>query len=217
MPPSSANSLTAHRAGSHSMISAAIRARSENTAPMSSLVCVTGRFQPVHEQHLELFDTALRDADHLVIAVTNPDPGARRVEPTSEHRHLAESNPFTYFERVWLLRAALDARGLTARTTIVPFDLTRPACWGDYVPLRARQLVRVYSDWEREKAQRLAEAGYPVTVLDGDPAARISASDIRAQLRDGSATWQDLLPEPVAQALVELLAARSPAPRGGHR
>jgi cytidyltransferase-like protein len=189
----------------------------DNTARMSSLACVTGRFQPVHEQHLELFEIALRDADHLIVAVTNPDPEARRAEPTSAHRHLAESNPFTYFERVWLLRAALDARGLTARTTIVPFDLTRPACWTDYVPLRARQLVRVYSDWERDKAKRLAEAGYPVTVLDGDPADRISGSNIRAQMRDGSATWRDLVPESVAQTLVELLADRSTAPSGDHR
>jgi cytidyltransferase-like protein len=184
---------------------------------MSSLACVTGRFQPVHEQHLELFEIALHGADHLVIAVTNPDQVSRRAEPTSAHRHLAESNPFTYFERVWLLRAALDARGLTARTTIVPFDLTRPTCWADYVPLRARQLVRVYSDWERDKANRLADAGYVVTVLEGDPSTRISASNIRAQIRDGSATWHDLVPEPVAATLVELLALRSPGRGGGHR
>jgi nicotinamide-nucleotide adenylyltransferase len=171
---------------------------------MSGLACVTGRFQPVHEQHLELFEIALRDADHLIVAVTNPDAGSRRAEPTSAHRHLPESNPFTFFERAWLLRAALESRGLTTRTTIVPFDLTRPACWPDYVPLRARQVVRVHGDWERDKAQRLADAGYPVTVLEGDPADRISASDIRAQVRDGSATWHDLVPEPVARMLGEL-------------
>ena len=171
---------------------------------MSGLVCVTGRFQPVHEQHLELFGIALRDADHLLVAVTNPDAGSRRAEPTSAHRHLPESNPFTYFERVWLLRAALEACGLSTRTTIVPFDLTRPACWTDYVPLRARHLVRVYGEWERDKARRLADAGYPVTVLEGDPAHRISGSDLRAQVRDGRATWHDLVPEPVARILREL-------------
>jgi cytidyltransferase-like protein len=171
---------------------------------MTGLACVTGRFQPVHEQHLELFEIALRDAEHLVVAVTNPDAGSRHAEPTSAHRHLPESNPFTYFERVGLLRAALEGRGLAARTTIVPFDLTRPACWPEYVPLRARHLVRVYGDWERDKARRLADAGYPVTVLDGDPGRRISASALRAQVRSGTATWHDLVPEPVARLLVEL-------------
>lgn len=178
---------------------------------MSRLACVTGRFQPVHEQHVELFEIALRDADHLVVAITNPDTGSRHQEPASAHRHLAESNPFTYYERARLIQAALNGRGLAARTTIVPFDLTRPGCWPEYVPLHARQLVRAYSSWEREKARRLAAAGYPVTVLDGDPAARISSSDIRARMRQDRATWSHLVPEPVAPMLAELLAARSPA------
>jgi len=71
------------------------------------LVCVTGRFQPVHADHLRLFRAALAGGDRLVVAVTNPDPGACRAEPTSGHRHRADANPFTYFERVGLLAAAL--------------------------------------------------------------------------------------------------------------
>jgi cytidyltransferase-like protein len=182
---------------------------------MSRLACVTGRFQPVHEQHLELFEIALRAADHLIVAVTNPDRAARRPEPTSAHRHRAEANPFTYYERMGLLRAALDARALTPRTTIVPFDLTRPDCWTDYVPRHARQFIRVYSDWERDKAQRLADAGYPITVLDGDPDARISASRIRAQMRDGDTTWRDVVPASILAALDELMSARSTLLPGG--
>jgi cytidyltransferase-like protein len=178
---------------------------------MSHLACVTGRFQPVHQQHLELFEIALRDADHLVVAITNPDAGSRYEEPASAHRHLAESNPFTYFERARLIQAALDGRGLTARTTIVPFDLTRPGYWPEYVPLHARQLVRAYSSWEREKARRLAGAGYPVTVLDGDPAARISSSDIRARMQQDRTAWSHLVPESVASMLAELVSARSRA------
>lgn len=174
------------------------------------LACVTGRFQPVHEQHLELFEIALRDADHLVVAITNPDSGARHEEPTSTHRHLAESNPFTYFERARMLRAALDERGLTDRTMIVPFDLTRPRCWAEYVPPHARHLVRAYTDWEREKARWLAEAGYPVTVLDGDPADKVSSSDIRPRLLGDRSGWEGLVPVAVAPVLAELLAADSP-------
>lgn len=179
---------------------------------MTSLACVTGRFQPVHAQHLELFEIALRDADHLVIAVTNPDAGARHEEPTSTHRHLPGANPFTFFERTQLLWAAVTDRGWAARTTVVPFDLTRPQCWPEYVPLHAHQLVRAYGGWERDKAARLARAGYPVTVLDGDPATRISATDIRARL-DGDG-WEDLVPASVVPPLAELLAARSAAGSG---
>ena len=174
---------------------------------MSRLACVTGRFQPVHDQHLELFAIALRDADHLIVAITNPDHEARHEEPSSAHRHLAEANPFTYFERARLLQAALAAKGWTERTTIVPFDLTRPACWPDYVPPHARHLVRVYSGWERRKADLLRDAGYPVTVIDGDPATKTSATDIRARLREDRAVRSGLVPEGVAPVLAELLTA----------
>jgi nicotinamide-nucleotide adenylyltransferase len=171
---------------------------------MTRLACVTGRFQPVHRQHLELFEIALRDADHLIVAVTNPDAGARRAEESSAHRHLAESNPFTYFERVRMLSAALGHAGLASRSTIVPFDLTRPQCWAEYVPVRARHVVRAYSDWERHKAKMLSDAGYVVTLIDGDPSAKLAASDIRARLGEDPAVWRDLVPEPVAALLTEL-------------
>lgn len=170
---------------------------------MTTLACVTGRFQPVHVQHVELFEIALRAADHLVIAVTNPDHTARHEESTSNHRHTDGANPFGYFERLRLLEAALDGTGLSGRASVVPFDLTRPQVWPEYVPLRARQFVRVYDAWEREKADRLAAAGYEVTVLDGDPETRVSASDIRRALASGDA-WVDRVPPttvPVLRAM----------------
>jgi len=176
---------------------------------VNRLACVTGRFQPVHEQHLELFELALHDAEHLVVAVTNPDVSARHEETTSGHRHLAEANPFTYFERLQLLRAALHGRGLGDRTSVVPFDLTRPATWHEYVPPDARQFVRAYGAWEREKAGRLADAGYEVTVIDGDPRTRLSASDIRACLHRDRTEWQHLVPPAVVPVLAGLLRDRT--------
>lgn len=173
----------------------------------AGLACVTGRFQPVHTQHVELFEIALRDADHLVVAITNPDPGARREEAASAHRHRSSANPFTYFERVRLLAAALGE--LAGRTTIVPFDLTRPEHWAGYVPLHARQVVRAYGDWERHKARLLAGAGYPVTLLDGDPARRVSASEVRARLAGGTG-WESLVPDAVVPVLRALLPSGTP-------
>jgi nicotinamide-nucleotide adenylyltransferase len=168
------------------------------------LACVTGRFQPVHAQHLGLFEAALADCEHVVVAVTNPDSGARRQEEASAHRHTARANPFTYFERAVVLRAALDERGLAGQATIVPFDLTRPELWPEYVPLRAWQFVRVYTDWEEEKARRLVVAGYPVTVLAGDSAHRVSSSDIRAHMWSGD-EWRHLVPAATVPVLRQLL------------
>lgn len=171
---------------------------------LGGLACVTGRFQPVHKQHMELFEVALRDAGHLIVAITNPDAGAVHEEPTSAHRHRRSSNPFTYYERTQLLNAALAGAGLASSTTIVPFDLTRPVHWPEYVPLDARHFVRAYSDWERRKASLLADRGYSVEILEGDQSRRLSASDIRVRLAQGSA-WEDLVPAAVVPLLLTLL------------
>lgn len=174
--------------------------------------CVTGRFQPVHDQHLELIGIALAGCEHVIVAVTNPDTGARHQEATSAHRHTAAANPFTFYERCRLLTAALAGAGWAGRTTVVPFDLTRPALWPEYVPLDARQFVRAYDGWERQKAAALEAGGYAVTVLDGDPAAKRTATAIRALLA-GGAGWREAVPAGVAPVLAELLAAAPMAAR----
>ncbi|MFC5138838.1 adenylyltransferase/cytidyltransferase family protein [Actinomycetospora rhizophila] len=174
-----------------------------------TLAAVTGRFQPVHDQHLELFARALAEHEHLVVAVTNPDSGARHVAATSAHRHTDDANPFTYFERCRLLAAALAGAGMAERATVVPFDLTRPERWPEYVPRGAVQYVRAFSAWEADKAGRLADGGYEVVVVDGDPATKLDAATIRAAFRDGG--WASLVPPatvPVLRALLDERVAR---------
>ena len=175
---------------------------------MTRVVAVTGRFQPPHRQHMELFDRALVSGGRLVVAVTNPDAAARRPDPASVHRHTAEANPFTFYERARLLQAALAERGADGRTTIVPFDLTRPERFAEYVPLEALQLVRAFGEWEHRKARLLRDAGYAVAVLEGDPARRVSASEVRRLLCDGDDAWRDLVPAATVALLEELGAGR---------
>jgi cytidyltransferase-like protein len=173
------------------------------------LACVTGRFQPVHNGHLELFAAAIDGHEQLIVAVTNPDAESRAAEDTAPHRHRDGANPFTFYERYQLLAAALRHLGLSGRAAIVPFDLTRPECWANYVPRSATQFVRVFGPWEQTKAQRLAHAGYEVTTLVGDPAAKLSASQVRAAMRAGTA-WEHHVPGSVAQLLISLLRPDRP-------
>ena len=175
---------------------------------MIPLGCVTGRFQPVHAQHLELFGIALSQCAHVIVAITNPDPEARHEEPTSAHRHTASANPFTYYERVRLIDAAARECGWSGRITIVPFDLTRRAAWTQYVPAHALQFVRAFSDWERHKADTFAQAGYGVRLIVADPAAKISASDIRAGMREAGRDWHARVPASTVELLEEALARR---------
>ena len=173
------------------------------------LVCVTGRFQPVHADHLRLFRTALAAGDRLVVGVTNPDPGTRRAEPSSAHRHRPDANPFTFYERLALLAAALPgALGpAAADVRVVPFDLGRPEHWAHYVPLSAVQYVGVAGPWERDKARRLEAGGYRVVEVPAPPGPRRSATEVRECLRRGDG-WEPLVPPATVPLLRRLLAGQ---------
>lgn len=183
---------------------------SPGAGAQGSLACVTGRFQPVHADHLRLFRVALAASGRLVVGVTNPDPGSLRREPGSDHRHLADANPFTFFERLELLVAALASpEGVgpeaAARVRIVPFDLGRPERWHHYVPLHAVQYVGRHGPWESEKVRRLAAGGYAVVEVDGRAGARRSATAIREAMR-ARAGWEEMVPPAVVEPLRALLA-----------
>lgn len=164
-------------------------------------IAVTGRFQPLHNDHLDLMEHALAMADDLVVGITNPDTRSLVEHPESSHRHTDDANPYTYFERAaWVTEALREAGVPWERVTITPFPLERADLWQSYIPADTVQLIRAYSPWERAKAAAL-EACYPVVVLDGDPAARIAASDIRAMIRTADPAWRELVPAAVARTL----------------
>lgn len=166
------------------------------------LIAFTGRFQPFHRDHLEMVGHALRLADKVVIGITNPDDSKREHHPSSKHRHLAESNPLTYAQRKQLVAAALQAEGVEpSRFDIVRFPLDEVQRWPDLIPLGTPQLVRVFSDWEREKVRRFAAAGYPPVVLEGNPATRLEATKVRQAM---AATGR--VPDDVPAGARELLA-----------
>jgi nicotinamide-nucleotide adenylyltransferase len=151
------------------------------------ITAVVGRFQPVHIQHLELFELASSPSEQLIIGITNPDVHRLSERAESDHRHRQGSNPFTYYERSRMISASLRDIGVAAATvTIVPFDLEDPDSMSQYIPLDAVQFVRVFSAWEEAKASLLSEAGYAVRVVQGDVVSKLSASDIRGRLHTGT-------------------------------
>lgn len=172
-------------------------------------IAVTGRFQPFHIDHLALVLHALSLAEQVLICITNPD--FRSLQPAAEsaHRHLDAANPFTWFERLQFIEAALGHQGVArARYVITPFPLETPATWPAYVPAGTPQLLRIFSDWEREKSRRLHAGNYPVIELQGDPARRVSASDIRASMARGDDAWRELVPAG-AQAMLDAIGTQA--------
>lgn len=159
-----------------------------------------GRFQPFHNGHLAYLRWAHSYGTHLFIGVTNFDRTAIQKESTSNHRHIAFANPFAYWERAAMIQDALLEAGVDpTQFTIVALPIHAPEKWSEFVPTDPNEsihLLRVFSEWEQEKANRLQSVGYQVITEIGSPKL-ISASTIReAILFDKN--YSDLVPPAVA-------------------
>ncbi len=165
---------------------------------------IHGRFQPFHLGHLEYLRGAAERSDEVWVGITNPDP--RRVKPEASDplRHLPESNPYTYAERLLMVEAAAEDLGLDPRAVhVIPFPINEPELWPAYVPDGVTQYLRLFSDWGGTKLERLREGGYEVVILDEGAEKEISGADVRAAIRDGG-DWEQLVPPSVARVLRSL-------------
>jgi cytidyltransferase-like protein len=165
---------------------------------------IHGRFQPFHNGHLEYLKGAGARCEQVFVGITNPDPTRVQPEESDPLRHLPESNPYTYVERLLMVKAAAADAGIAAeRLHVIPFPVNEPELWQAYVPEDVVQFIRLFSDWGDTKLERLREAGYEVVVLDEGAAKEISGADVRAALREDG-DWERLVPPGVARLLRQL-------------
>jgi nicotinamide-nucleotide adenylyltransferase len=165
---------------------------------------IHGRFQPFHNGHLEYLKGAAARCDELFVGITNPDPARIKPEESDPQRHLPDANPYTYAERLLMVKAAArDARLDLARVHVIPFPVNEPELWAAYVPGDVVHFIRLFSDWGGTKLERLREAGFEVVVLDEGAAKEISGADVRAAVREGG-DWERLVPPAVAGVLRSL-------------
>jgi nicotinamide-nucleotide adenylyltransferase len=177
---------------------------------MSSVnVMIHGRYQPFHLGHAEILGTALELSERVCVGITNPDLGSWVSHNASPHRHLPESNPFTYVERLQMVCATAYAMtGNVQKVLVVPFPLDRANVWTSYIPSKTVHLVPVYSDWEAAKVGKLRSAGYDVNVIDRRGETKLSASTVRQLLSVGG-SWEELVPEPVAALVQQFIEDKS--------
>jgi len=172
------------------------------------LAIIHGRFQPFHIGHLEYLRLARERAREIAVGITNPDSALSPPEATDPQRHRPGDNPFTYWERLLMIEAVLDAEGV-APARIVPFPIGVPARLHAYVPAGAVHLLRVFDDWGAAKVERLRDLGYAVEVLDTDAKKGVSGTQVRARMRAGG-DWRSLVPFPVAEVIEALSLERAP-------
>jgi nicotinamide-nucleotide adenylyltransferase len=165
---------------------------------------IHGRFQPFHNGHLEYMRGAAERCEELFVGITNPDPERVKPEASDPMRHLPESNPWTYAERLLMVKAAARDLGLELeRVHVIPFPVNEPELWAAYVPAGVTQYLRLFSDWGGEKLDRLRAAGYEVVVLDEGAEKEVSGAHVREALRSGG-EWERLVPPGVARIIREL-------------
>jgi cytidyltransferase-like protein len=162
---------------------------------------IHGRFQPFHNGHLEYLKGAADRSDEVFVGITNPDRERIKPEASDPLRHLPEANPYTYIERLLMVKAAGADAGIAAdRLHVIPFPVNEPELWRAYVPEGTVQYIRLFSDWGGTKLERLRAAGYEVVVLDEGAEKQLSGADVRAALRYGR-DWEHLVPPGVAAVL----------------
>jgi nicotinamide-nucleotide adenylyltransferase len=161
---------------------------------------IHGRFQPFHNGHLEYLRGAAAQSDEVWVGITNPDPTRVKPEPSDPVRHLPESNPYTYAERLLMVKAASEEIDLDVH--VIPFPVNEPELWHAYVPPDVTQFIRHFSAWGATKIERLRTAGYDVVILDEGAEKELSGADVRAAITDGG-DWQSLVPRGVARVIAE--------------
>ncbi len=161
--------------------------------------CVTGRFQPFHNDHLQLVNEVVAEQGRVIVAITNAEPSWRVPVPDAPHRHLDVANPFTYWQRAEMIHAALlpviDPRCFR----VVPFPLHNPEHWDHYVPLGVTCWVRDRGSWEASKSRALGER-YAVR-LAPRRVSEVSGTEIRRLLTQGDPAWKAMVPEGVVSLM----------------
>lgn len=159
---------------------------------------IHGRFQPFHNGHLEYLRGAAARSERVFVGITNPDPRRVKEEPSDPLRHLPESNPYSYTERLLMIDAVAADEGIPVH--VIPFPVNEPELWPAYVPDRVTQYLRLFSAWGGTKLDRMRDAGYEVVILDEGLEKELSGRDVREAIRGGG-DWEALVPPAVARVI----------------
>ena len=167
---------------------------------------IHGRFQPPHLGHIEYLLAGKSRCAFLYIGIANPDPNLTAENSANLLRSRLEANPFTFQERLLMLRDSLLEVGIPrSEFEIVPFPINYPHLLKYYVPLDAHFFVTVYDDWGREKVKVLEDLGVKVEVMwERSMLERFtSGTEVRKLIAIGE-EWQHLVPQAVVRIIREL-------------
>ena len=175
----------------------------ENTNFKYDVGIIHGRFQVLHNDHLQYLLSGKQFCHHMVIGITNPDPSLVRQETADPNRSRPTANPLTYYERYLLIRSAMQENNIrSSEFSIVPLPINRPELYQYYVPLDAVFFLSIYDDWGKKKMSYFESLSLKTHVIRkvsiGEKG--ISAGDVR-NLMIHNQPWEHLVPKSVARLM----------------
>ena len=107
---------------------------------------VIGRFQPLHNGHMEVLRKCAEESDHLIVGI-----GSAQISHDPD-------NPFTAGERYMMISESLKAEGITEFSIVPVEDLNRYSVWVAHVVSMVPPFKRVYTN--NPMTRRLFEEAY---------------------------------------------------------
>lgn len=151
-----------------------------------------GRFQPVHNGHLEVIKRIMEEADELVIIVGS-----------SQYSHRLD-NPFTAGERITMIRKALEEEKIQlSKIWIIPVpDVHQHALWVSQIVAYSPKFDVVYAN-EPLTRRLFIEAGFKVKPMPLIKREVYWATEIRKRMLAGE-DWKELVPSSVAKFIKDI-------------
>jgi cytidyltransferase-like protein len=165
---------------------------------------IHGRFQMLHMGHMEYLLSGKSRCDVLYIGITNPDPELTASNTNDMKRTNLSANPFTYYERLEMIRDAMLEFGVKREEfEIVPFPINFPQLLKYYVPLDATFFLTIYDSWGEHKLKTIQDLGVDVDLMWTKTMDErlTSGSEVRSLIaNDGD--WRNLVPKTTVEYLV---------------
>lgn len=141
-----------------------------------------GRFQPFHNGHLYMIETARGQVDELIVAIGS-----------AEKSH-TDDNPFTAGERILMIRETLIELEWLDKIIIVPIrDMNRYGIWVNHIEEMVPKFDIVFAS-DVPTIGLFQEKGYRAQVLTMKNRKYLSGMAIREIMATGNTHWEEYVP-----------------------
>lgn len=167
---------------------------------------IHGRFQGLHNGHMEYLLEAKKRCEHLVIGITNYTctEKSKKISKIDSHRLEAKDNPFSYYHRMKMVEGALLEAGIKRdEFDVVPFPIERPEEMFNFVPENAVYFMTIYDDWGKIKKRIFDSLNLQVEVMWSDREKVISGTLVRERIRNNE-EWKNIVPDFVYKYISDL-------------